>query len=429
MEPACSASKVPKRDISEVDPASPQFTLLDIGQLLDAKLAPVYEDIQSLRDSIQDSAKKTKQDLQSMTTSIDGLSQQLESVKQLVNEKTKLVKDENETLKLKQKQSADEISKLTDRVISLEGQMRRDNLKLLNVKRQASVGEWENCEDLVISLFSDLDIDLDERSIVRAHRTGPRGKGNQPIIVKFHHYKDKMTILKAKRRFSEIGIIVVEDFPQEVLERRRKFRHILQAAYESNGAFKARLVVDKILINGKLFSINDLALIPKELQSVDNYTITKGSVTAFFTSASPLSNHHPSKFTVDNMEFTSVEQYLMYKKAKHFEDKNTAQQIMLTPDPKKAKELGKQIKNFNLKEWNRVCEIIMETAVTAKFQQNVDLCQFLKQTGDTKLVEANRNDNFWGAGLSLHSKDIWDSSKWKGRNLLGKLLEKLRSSL
>ena len=353
-ESSCSASKLAKRGIDEVSPCSPQITLSDMCRLLDEKLAPVYEDMHGLRESVLANAGKTNFELEAVTKSLDSMTEQLEAVKELVNDKAMSLETENQILQLKQKRVEDDISKLTERIISLEGHMRRDNLKLLNVRQQTKEGQFENCEDLVVSLCRDLHIDLDQRSIVRAHRTGPKGKGNRPIIIKFHHFRDKLTVLRAKKRFSEIGIIVVEDFPNEVLERRRKFKHILDAAYKSKGVYKARLVVDKILINGRLYSTGEMSLIPKELQSSNVCTITKGGVTAFYTSDSPLSNHHPSRFTVNNRQFETVEQYFMYHKATHFQDKNTAEQIMLTSDPKRAKQLGKRVQNFNLKDWRSV---------------------------------------------------------------------------
>ena len=66
-----------------------------------------------------------------------------------------------------------------------------------------------------------MNILMESKDIVRAHRTGPKKNGSQPIIVKFHHFKDKLCVLKCKNRFREIGILVVEDFPVEVLERRK----------------------------------------------------------------------------------------------------------------------------------------------------------------------------------------------------------------
>ena len=68
--------------------------------------------------------------------------------------------------------------------------------------------------------------------IARAHRTSQRTQNNQPIIVKFSYFKDKQRVLKTKPKFWEIGIIVVEDFPPEILERRNPFKPRLNAAFQ-----------------------------------------------------------------------------------------------------------------------------------------------------------------------------------------------------
>ena len=57
-------------------------------------------------------------------------------------------------------------------------------------------------------------------------------------------------LLRAKNSFRAIGILIVEDFPVEVMERRKVFSPILKAAYNSDGRYRARLVVDKLLLNG-----------------------------------------------------------------------------------------------------------------------------------------------------------------------------------
>ena len=71
----------------------------------------------------------------------------------------------------------------------------------------------------------------------------------------------------------------------------------------------------------------------------------------------------------------------------------------------------------------------MRKGLAAKFTQNSDLNQFLRQTGDKLLIEANPTDYYWGAGLSLQDKDIWNPSKWKGKNVLGTLLAQVREEL
>ena len=81
-------------------------------------------------------------------------------------------------------------------------------------------------------------------------------------------------------------------------------------------------------------------------------------------------------------------------------------------------------------DWNQNMSItVMSEGIRAKFTQNRRLMDYLLQTGTTELVEAAPYDSFWGVGLPMNSPDILDKSKWKGKNMLGTLLTKLRDSL
>lgn len=72
-----------------------------------------------------------------------------------------------------------------------------------------------------------------------------------------------------------------------------------------------------------------------------------------------LSNWYPSKFTVNNVNFSSMEQYMMYKKAVCFDDKNTADKILATDDVAEIKALGRLVTNYNESYWNGVRQIIV----------------------------------------------------------------------
>ena len=305
--------------------------------------------------------------------------------------------------------------------------MRSDNLKFLNIDLPGLNVE-ENCEELILGMCNDLGVVLESKDIARAHRTGQKRQNSQPIIVKFNQFKEKQRVLKAKPKFREIGVLVVEDFPPEILERRNMFKPILSAAFKSNGRYKARLVVDKLLLNGKLYTTSEIPKIPEDLQPQNTSTITKNNTTAFFSYSSPLSNHFKCEFTVDNQTFTSNEQFFMYSKATHFQDKETASEILLTQNPVQAKSLGKRVKNFNMGAWLTVCQSYMMKGLKEKFGQNKCLSDFLVKTGSTKLAEANPHDVYWSTGLSLQNDLIWDSKHWKGKNILGTLLEELRQS-
>ena len=149
-----------------------------------------------------------------------------------------------------------------------------------------------------------MNISIESKDIIRAHLTGPKKNGTQPIIVKFHHFKDKLRVLKAKNRFREIGILVVKDFPVEGLERSRKtFSPILKAAYHFSIKYRARLVMDKLLLNGRMYSTDNIGDLPGELQPASTSTITRNHITAFFTFKSPLSNHYLSNITIEEQTF------------------------------------------------------------------------------------------------------------------------------
>ena len=258
------------------------------------------------------------------------------------------------------------IDSLRDRIVSLESHMRRDNLKVLNINLPDH-NAAENCEDKIIRLCSNLGIQIENNDIIRAHRTCQKRRNTQPIIVKFHQFKVQQRVLKAKPKFWEIGIIVVEDFPSEILEQYNSFKPILNATFNSDGEYKARLVVDKLLLNGRLYTNSEIPTLPSELQPQYTSIVSKNNITGFFSENSPLSNHHKSDFVIDGHTFSSNEQYFMYSKASYFNDMETAKDILNTQNPKWAKSLGKQVKNFKLGAWRLVCDDYMKKGLKEKF--------------------------------------------------------------
>ena len=98
-----------------------------------------------------------------------------------------------------------------------------------------------------------------------------------------------------------------------------------------------------------------------------------------------LSNWYRSKFMVDGTVFSSMEQYMMYKKAVCFHDKENADNILMTDDVIEVKALGRLVANYNDNYWNGVRQIIVFKGLLSKFSQNEDLKTQLKTIGDTLL--------------------------------------------
>ena len=60
-----------------------------------------------------------------------------------------------------------------------------------------------------------------------------------------------------------------------------------------------------------------------------------------------LSNWYRSDFEKDGIRFSSMEQYMMYQKARCFRDEKVAAEILKTDDVGRIKELGRQASNYD----------------------------------------------------------------------------------
>lgn len=144
----------------------------------------------------------------------------------------------------------------------------------------------------------------------------------------------------------------------------------------------------------------------------------------------PLSQWYPSSFIDDNgVMYNCCEQYMMAKKAELFGDTDTYDKIMKETDPKIQKKLGREVKNFNADEWEKIATDVVFQGNVYKFSQNEKLKLGLSRTKGKELVEASPYDKIWGIGLAESHPDAWDKSKWKGLNLLGKTLDKVREAV
>lgn len=142
-----------------------------------------------------------------------------------------------------------------------------------------------------------------------------------------------------------------------------------------------------------------------------------------------LSNWYLSLFSLGGVAFSSMEQYMMYRKAICFRDESVAAKILTTDDVAEIKALGRLVSNYDDHHWNGVRQIIVYEGLLAKFSQNGCLKEKLKATGDAVLAECAVKDCIWGIGLSMTNPDRLDITKWNGQNLLGYALMMVREYL
>ena len=97
--------------------------------------------------------------------------------------------------------------------------------------------------------------------------------------------------------------------------------------------------------------------------------------------------------------------------------------------PKQIKALGRKVRRFDQKVWDKFKYAIVLNGNWCKFSQNRNLREFLLSTGDSVLAEASPYDNIWGIRLSANSLEAQDPMKWRGQNLLGFALMEIRDEL
>lgn len=145
-----------------------------------------------------------------------------------------------------------------------------------------------------------------------------------------------------------------------------------------------------------------------------------------------LSNFSYSPFIDETgIKFFCVEQYFMYQKAITFNDQDIATKILRTTKPWEAKALGRQVSGYDDSVWSKVREDIMFKGNLMKYKQNKSYQDLLlkPEWRNKRFVEANPYDKIWAIGLSPEDPLAWDESNWRGLNLLGKVLDKVRAEL
>jgi len=161
----------------------------------------------------------------------------------------------------------------------------------------------------------------------------------------------------------------------------------------------------------------------------DFKTKNKESPNFLFFWGSRLSQWYESPFDIDGVTYLTAEHFMMAEKARLFNDVNILKKILSSKTPALAKKLGRNVSNFDESLWVKSRLNIVVRGNLAKFSQHEDLKTFLLETGDKVLVEASPYDRIWGIGMSESNPDSKTPAKWKGLNLLGIALMKVRNKL
>ena len=164
------------------------------------------------------------------------------------------------------------VSELKEGLVDVRSRSMRKNLVFTNLpekKEEETNGKMEDSEDVVRKFMADKMMieNVDKIEIARAHRFGKsRSDRPRPLVVRFEKYKDKERVARHGKNLQGLNYGVNDQFPQEVMNRRKNLFPILRKARQNQ--IRAVIKVDKLYINKVLFDPekNDIDQIIKNLK-------------------------------------------------------------------------------------------------------------------------------------------------------------------
>ena len=253
---------------------------------------------------------------------------------------------------------------------------------------------------------------------------------NRPISVELVHRQDVLYLLEHKKELNK-GVYLDREYSKEVEKKRKVLLPILKAARDTDKYRKrSRMEDDKVVIKGKHYGLNNLDELPADLEAFKVTTKEDNNTIVFFGELNLLSNFHPAKFIVDDIEYSTSEQFIQHKKAMFFNDEKTAESILAASNPLECKDLATNISGFRKSKWDKEAKSVCAKGIHEKFLQNESLLTTLVECTGKKTIVKGTTDSIWGSGVSIHSPDCLTETKWiKGQGILGEILQSLRDQV
>ena len=347
-----------------------------------------------------------------------------------------LLKEENTRLNREIQYLSAEQAKLKSQLTKLETRNLENMLIIRDIKEEPKENEEMCCEKIYRELANTISgSDPEERftmaktlTIRKCRRLGKFKRDRiRPISVEFVHKEDRTYILENRSYLNE-GIFADKEYPVEVERIRRSLLPILCAAKKMEKyKDQSRMNYDRVVIQGKDYSLNNLHELPEDLNAFKVSSKSTDDTVGFFGEINPLSNFHPAKFTLDGQEFISSEQYIQATKAYYFNDLESYQRIMGCKTSFDCKQLAWSIRNVDGKQWDAVARSLCEKGIREKFLQNPHLMHVLIERTSNKTIVECANDRLWGNGKALSEESCLNRDVWISQGILGQILENVRA--
>lgn len=320
--------------------------------------------------------------------------------------------------------------------LRLEARQKASNMYIDGIRESPNQESYEVMSGLVLNFCQNI-MGLTGLAIAETYRIGarPRRDGTpRSIFVQFRSPKDCERVWSAKKKLNENmenkKYRIRLDIPKKLQAWNQMLLFIAFNARKNTEIYGQVSVRDFILYLNRIpYFPYDLLTLPEALLPTSLYSPCDDKVLVFFTSNSIYSNHYISTFEVEGQLYSCIEQFLAVARARQAKNEELERKALNTEDPVICKGILYALRSPRTNDtWYADAPNILHEGLTAKFSQCPDLRNALVGSHPRLLGEASTN-RYWGIGLTLYSEDRLNPQHWKGKNVLGKALERVRNDL
>ena len=248
MAEKCEIPPVPPEWFSKFD-----STLTYMSTQIDLQSASIHSQCTEIKDL-------TAQ-IRDLCTANGMLEERIISAEQKASSAVEMVSElENTVASLKK-----ENNNLALQALKSEGYSKKNNLKFYNISESPNESQSVLIHKLS-EIFNIMGINLDRMLIDNIHRLPSSGPGPHPIIIKFcsHLHRDHVWSQRHLLRDNNIKVYVREHFNTVVESNIRRLNPIWKAALKAD--MRAKMVADKLTINGQVYTVDTIHTLPPALQ-------------------------------------------------------------------------------------------------------------------------------------------------------------------
>lgn len=211
-------------------------------------------------------------------TRIEESNNRLEKKIDKLQEELTETKKENKEIKEKVRRAEQKIEEQERRIQTLEREIRKKNIIIYGVKEEENETEQirkEKIKEVLKKIEIPIDISKEIQQIYRMGKQEVIGGKSRPILVELTTEKKRADIFKDSKKLKGTDIWIAEDYSKMVQEIRKSLIPFLKDA--RNNGCKAIIRYDKLIVNGKMYSPEDLI---QKTEEDETYSKKRGRTTS-----------------------------------------------------------------------------------------------------------------------------------------------------